>query len=106
MNLGHFVASPDGTRVAVESDTDAVAVVEVATGGSNWFLPLTRTESVGPFLPGEALKNRPFARFDSESGRVEWVLWNVRTESSRVLNRDWSNKDTSTWIEEQSEKDE
>jgi len=33
-------------------------------------------------------------------------LWNVLTGSSRALNRDWPNKDTSTWIEEQSEKDE
>jgi len=107
MNLGHFVASPDGTRVAVvESDTDAVAVVEVATG---------RVELVSPSHPYRKCRTLPawrsaeelsFARFDSESGRVEWVLWNVLTGSSRVLNRDWSNKDTSTWIEEQSEKDE
>ena len=60
MNLGLPVASPDGTRVAVvESDTDAVAVVEAVTGRVELVSPLNCTESVGPFLPGEALKNCP-----------------------------------------------
>ena len=80
MNLGRFVAPPDGTRVAVvESDTDAVAVVEVRQVGSNWFLPLTRTEVSDP--SPRCAEKMFLASIRKAAGRVGVVERSYRVES-------------------------
>lgn len=99
MNLGYFTASPDGKLVAVvESDTDAVAVVELASG---------KVELISKPHPNSKCRTLPawrnarelsFARRNEKLGRVEWLLWNVGGEI-QVLNETWTDKNTANWIE-------
>lgn len=99
MNLGFFIASPDGERVAVvESDTDAVAVVEIETG---------RTELVSPAHDGWQCRTIPawkssdeltFAALDPDSGEIHWKSWS-RTEENGVLSESWPEDSTADWLE-------
>ena len=103
MNLGFFVASPDGKRVAVvESDTDAVAVVEIETG---------RTELVSPAHPDWRCRTLPawknneeltFAAPDESTGIVQWKLWSADGDE-QVLNQDWPAGTTVDWLEKKEE---
>lgn len=98
MDLGYFVPSPDGRRVAVvESGTDAVAVIDLETGKSElvspphggWksrVMPSWRNEEEFTYATGE-----------EESGRVRWMLW--KGGKSRDLAKDWPEKITQGWME-------
>lgn len=98
-NLGYFSASPDGKRVAVvESDTDAVAVVEIETGNVV-IISEPHPHAKCRTLPAWRNDNElTFARLDEKSGKVEWVLWNTKGET-RILNQDWPHEWTADWIE-------
>jgi hypothetical protein len=99
-NLSYFAASPDGKRVAVvESDTDAVAVVELATG---------KTEIVSPAHPNWRCRTMPawksateltFAALDSPAGKPKWVLW-TQGKGIRSISDQWPEGATSGWLEE------
>lgn len=97
-NLGYFAVSPDGKLVAiVESDTDAVAVVELTSG---------RTEMVSPAHPGWQCRTLPcwrnaeeltFAALDG--GVPKWMLWKKGT-GVRSISPAWAKESTSGWLEE------
>ena len=99
MNLGFFTASPDGTLVAVvESDTDAVAVVDISSGKVDLISrphPDSKCRTLPAWRNSEELS---FARLNGESREVEWVVWN-RSGETRVLSKGWSAENTADWIE-------
>lgn len=98
MDLGYFVPSPDGSRVAVvESGTDAVAVIDLASG---------KSELVSPPHAGWKSRVMPswrneeeftYAAGDEESGRVRWTLW--KRGETRDLAEEWPEKITQGWME-------
>lgn len=98
MDLGYFVASPDGSRVAVvESGTDAVAVIDLKSG---------KSELVAPPHPGWKSRVLPswrnaeeftYAAGDEEAGRVRWMLW--KDGETRDLAKAWPEKITQGWME-------
>ena len=98
MDLGYFVPSPDGSRVAVvESGTDAVAVIDLESG---------KSELVAGPHPGWKSRVLPswrnaeeftYATGDEETGRVRWMLW--KDGESRDLAKGWPEKITQGWME-------
>jgi hypothetical protein len=102
-NLSYFVASPEGKRVAVvESDTDAVAVVELATG---------KTEIVSPAHPNWRCRTMPawksateltFAALATPAGNPKWMLWK-QGAGVRSISDQWPAEATNGWLEEKKE---
>lgn len=100
MDLGYFVVSPDGNRVAiVESGTDAVAVVDLASGAS---------ELVSAPHPGWKCRTLPswkspdelsYASLDPATGRIRWLLWKSGRDESIELSADWPSGATAGWLE-------
>lgn len=97
-NLGYFAASPDGKKVAVvESDTDAVAVVEIESGN---------TEIVSPVHADWQCRTMPAWKSSTEltfaalkDGTPRWMLWK-QGEGVRCINEPWPPVATKTWLEE------
>jgi hypothetical protein len=97
-NLGFFAASPDGQRVAVvESDTIAVAVVDLATG---------KTEIVSPAQAGWGCRTLPawksateltFAALPPGKESPQWMLWK-KGEGLRSLSERWPADATGPWL--------
>ncbi len=97
-NLSFFVVSPDGKRVAVvESATDAVAVVELATG---------RTEIVSPAHPHWQCRTLPnwksateltFAALSGPKGKPRWMLWSPGAGVRGISDR-WPLAATQEWL--------
>lgn len=96
-NLGWFTASPDGQRVAVvESETDAVAVVELATGA---------TQILSPAHPGWQCRTLPAWKSATEltfaalhEGAPGWHLWQS-VGDPRVLSGNWPAEALANWLE-------
>ena len=98
MDLGYFVASPDGKRIAVvESGTDAVALIDLASG---------KSELIANPRPGWKTRLLPswknadeftFASGDPESKRVRWMLW--KDGKSTDLSASWPERTASEWME-------
>ncbi|MEX2577957.1 MAG: hypothetical protein WD342_02775 [Verrucomicrobiales bacterium] len=98
MDLGHFVASPDGRLAAVvESETDAVAVVDLESG---------ETEIISPSHPGwqcrtlpnwKSAKELSFAALNDSTGEIEWKLW-TRRGGTKPLGKDWPEGATDGWL--------
>lgn len=104
-NLSFFVVSPDGKRVAVvESATDAVAVVELATG---------RTEIVSPAHPDWQCRTLPhwksateltFAALSGPKGKPQWMLWSPGA-GVRGLSDRWPPTATEDWLSQKKSAD-
>ena len=96
VNLGFFIASPDGKRVAVvESETDAVAVVEIDTG---------KTQIISPPHPRWQCRTMPAWKSATEltfaalhDGAPAWMLWR-EGEPLHCISRSWSNSSTAKWL--------
>ncbi len=96
-NLGWFTASPDGQRVAVvESETDAVAVVELATGA---------TQILSPAHPGWQCRTLPAWKSATElsfaalhDGAPAWHLWQSKGDTRR-LSGAWPTEALANWLE-------
>ncbi|MEZ0274766.1 MAG: hypothetical protein ACAH88_07660 [Roseimicrobium sp.] len=97
-NLGYFATSPDGKRVAiVESDTDAVAVVELADGKTEIVSP-AHANWQGRTMP--AWKSSTELTFAAlEKGVPKWVLWK-QGEGVRSISAAWPAAATAKWLEE------
>lgn len=99
-NLGFFVPSPDGKRVAVvESDTDAVAVVDLSTG---------RTDIVSPAHPRWGSRTMPawksateltFAALEGPTGGPKWMYWSS-SAGVRSISKTWPPDATREWLNE------
>lgn len=97
-DLGHFVASPDGKRIAVvESGTDAVALIDLASGKSELIVspnPGWKTR----LLPSwRNAKEFTFAIGDPDSKRVRWMLWSEGKATE--LSVGWPEPITKEWME-------
>lgn len=96
-NLGWFTASPDGQHVAiVESETDAVAVVELATGA---------THILSPAHPGWQCRTLPAWKSATEltyaalhDAAPAWLRWRADGDTRR-LSEGWSADATAAWLE-------
>lgn len=98
--LGFFAASPDGARVAiVESGTDAVAVLTLATG---------HTQIISPAHPNRSCRTKPawksateltFAAWSDEDKITRWMLWS-ESGGTRTLSSSWPAGVTDEWISE------
>lgn len=101
-NLGYFAASPDGERIAVvESETDAVAVVETDSG---------KTQLISP--PHPKWQNRTMPGWKSATeltfaalheGKPAWMLWN-KSSGLRCLSSSWPGESTAKWLHEDKER--
>jgi hypothetical protein len=101
VNLGFFIASPDGRHVAVvESETDAVAVVEVDTG---------KTQIISPPHPRWQCRTMPAWKSAAEltfaalhDGAPAWMLWS-KGAPLRCISESWSKTKTAKWLEQKSD---
>lgn len=101
VNLGFFTASPDGKRVAVvESETDAVAVVEIDTG---------KTLLISPPHPRWQCRTMPAWKSATEltfaalhNGAPAWMLWR-EGEPLRCISESWPKSSTAKWLEQKND---
>ena len=101
VNLGFFVASPDGKRVAVvESETDAVAVVEIDTG---------KTQIISPPHPRWQCRTMPAWKSATEltfaalhDSAPAWMLWS-EGKPLHCISESWPKAKTAKWLEQKSD---
>ncbi len=104
-NLDVFVASPDGQRVAVvESYTDAVAIVDLASG---------KTEIISPAHPRWECTTAPawksatelsFAALHGSTPTPQLMLWTTSGDT-RCLSESWPKGSTEGWLKQRSTSD-
>lgn len=100
VNLGFFTASPDGRRVAVvESETDAVAVVEIDSGSTHLIAPPHPLWQCRTMPAWKSADELTFAAL--HDGAPAWMLWNVSGET-RCLSTTWPKSSTAKWLEQKS----
>ncbi len=96
-NLGGFAVSPDGTRVAVvERDSDAVAVVDLATGRVEPVAAATKNAKCGT-LPAWRNDRELLIQTRRKTGdtRDTWAIWQ-RGEPLRWLDATWRDVEKET----------
>jgi hypothetical protein len=102
-DLGYFVASPDGRLVAVvESETDAVAVVEVDSGRTHIISqphPRWRCRTIPAWKSATELS---FAALHGAGAEPKWMLW---TEGGgiRCISEKWPATATAKWLDQKNE---
>jgi hypothetical protein len=101
-NLAYFVASPDGKHIAVvESETDAVAVVETDTG-STQIIASPHPKWQNRTLPAwKSATELTFAAL--HEGQPAWMLWS-KTDGLRRLSSSWPAESTAKWLHEDKER--
>ncbi|MDF1824811.1 MAG: hypothetical protein P1U68_09225 [Verrucomicrobiales bacterium] len=105
MDLGYFVASPDGKRVAVvESETDAVAVVELSTGETEIISPSHRGWKCRTLPHWRSADEVSFAALSESTNRIEWRMWKKGGET-RNLSEGWPAGSTDGWLKLSEEKE-
>jgi hypothetical protein len=104
-NLSFFTVSPDGQRVAVvESGTDAVAVVELATGRTEIVSPSHRDTQCRTLPAWKSATELTFAALDAAKKEPRWMLWTPGAGVRNLSDR-WPAGATQKWLE-QKKKDE
>lgn len=103
-DLGYFVVSPDGKRVAVaEGGSDAVAVVDLGSG---------KTTIVSPAHPEWRCRTLPswkssteltFAALDGTPAVPRWMIWSEES-GTRSLSGSWPAQRTEDWLEKKDNK--
>lgn len=100
MDLGYFVPSPDGRRVAiVESGTDAVAVIDLASGASALLSvphPGWKCRTLPSWKSADALS---YVALDPATDEARWLLWKPGSDEPLDLGADWPDGATSGWLE-------
>lgn len=100
MDLGYFVASPDGRRVAVvESGTDAVAVIDLASGASELVSVPHHGWKCRTLPSWKSPDELSYAALDPATGRIRWLLWKSGGKKSLELSADWPSGATAGWLE-------
>jgi len=100
VNLAYFRASPDGKRVAVvESETDAVAVVEVDTGKTQIISPPHPRWQNRTIPAWKSATELTFAALHDEA--PAWLLWSEGS-GLRNLSSQWPATATTKWLEQKS----
>lgn len=100
MDLGYFVLSPDGHRLAVvESGTDAVAVIDLASGASELVSAPHSGWKCRTLPSWKSAEELSFASLDPATGETRWVLWKSGGEEPFDLSSDWPSGATAGWLE-------
>ncbi|MEI6032879.1 MAG: hypothetical protein WCS65_01205 [Verrucomicrobiae bacterium] len=103
-SLSYFVASPDGKLAAVvDGGTDAVTVVDLASGTS---------EVISPAHPGWGCETLPawrspaelsFAALDMPGGSPAWMLWS-KAGGARPISGKWPPHAARDWLKKEKPK--
>lgn len=98
-DLGYFMASPDGTQVAiVEGGTDTVAVVTLATGKTAIVSPPHEGWKCGTIPSWKSNTELTFAALDGDRKTVRWMLWSPDSPP-RSISGSWPAEATAKWLE-------
>lgn len=98
--LGFFTASPDGKRVAiVESGTDAVAVLTLATGHTQIISPAHGNRSCRTKPAWRSASEVSFAAWSEQDKVTRWMAWS-ESGGLRSLSDSWPADLTAEWIRE------
>jgi len=98
-DLSVFVASPDGQRVAVvESETDAVAVVELSTGKTQIVSPAHEQWKCETVPAWRTSNDLTFAALHGTSPTPQWMQWTVG-QGTRCLSESWPAGTIAKWLE-------
>ena len=97
MDLGYFVPSPDGKRIAVvESQTDALAVIDLETGDSQLVSSPHRHWKCRALPAWKNNAELTYAALDPEKKTITWMRWGGGEASS--LSKDWPPEATANWL--------
>lgn len=100
-NLRHFVVSPDGKHVAVvESETDAVAVVELQTAKTTFVSPVHDSWQCRTLPSWKSATELTFAAL--HEGKPACMAWRA-DGTLRRLSTDWPAEATEDWLSERKE---
>lgn len=103
-NLGYFVASPDGRHIAiVESETDALAVVETDTGKMQLISPPHPHWQCETLPAWKSATELTFAALDGSTKAPKWMLWSA-AGGMRSLSDKWPAAATAQWLENKERK--
>jgi hypothetical protein len=98
--LGFFTVSPDGKRVAiVESGTDAVAVLTLATGHTQIISPAQGNRSCRTKPAWRSASEVTFAAWSEQDKVTRWMAWS-ESGGLRSLSDSWPADLTAEWIRE------
>lgn len=98
MNLSHFVSSPDGKSIAVvESDTDALVVVDTESGRIEVISKPHRNWKCRTLPNWRSNTELAFASLN-QSGQIDWVLRDSKGDL-RILSNTWPTVAMSSWME-------
>lgn len=97
-NLGYFVVSPDGKHIAVvESETDALAVVETDSGKTQIISPPHPHWQCETIPAWKSATELSFAALDPGTKTPKWMLWSV-TGDIRNISSKWHATATADWL--------
>lgn len=98
-NLGYFIASPDGKHIAVvESETDALAVVETDTGKTQIISPPHAHWECETIPAWKSATELTFAALEAGTKNPRWMLWSA-AGGVRCINARWPAAATAGWLE-------
>ncbi|WP_075087321.1 TolB family protein [Verrucomicrobium spinosum] len=98
-DLGYFVVSPDGKRVAVaEGGSDAVAVVELDSGKTTMVSPAHPNWQCRTLPAWKSATELTFAALDGSPAAPRWMIWSEES-GTRSLSASWSAEATAEWLE-------
>lgn len=98
-DLGYFVVSPDGKRVAVaEGGSDAVAVVDLSSGKSTIVSPAHPKWQCRTLPAWKSATELTFAALDGTPAAPRWMIWSEEA-GTRSLSASWPAQKTEDWLE-------
>lgn len=98
-DLGYFVVSPDGKRVAVaEGGSDAVAVVDLGSGKTTIVSPAHPKWQCRTLPAWKSATELTFAALDGTPAAPRWMIWSEEA-GTRGLSASWPAKKTEDWLE-------
>jgi len=101
VDLSFFAASPDGTLAAVvESGSDAVTVVNLATGATEVVSPANQDWHCRTMPAWKSSGELTFAGL--HNGAPRWMLWS-KADGLSPLSENWPAKATENWLEKKQE---
>ncbi|MCX6855887.1 MAG: hypothetical protein NTV80_13390 [Verrucomicrobia bacterium] len=99
-NLGYFVASPDGRLVAVvESETDAVAVVELSSGKTQIISPPHPHWQCETIPAWKSATELSFAALHGTAQEPHCMIWS-ESAGLRCISEKWPVNATAKWLEQ------